>query len=105
MLCPVRLNFRGLDESAAEEGRMVAGAGDSMGVVGRDEERSFGAIAARKRARIGATPARHQISTGANRQLLLIQEIINALTKKKNPRANSERARRCRVEWWPARAL
>lgn len=54
MSCPVRLNFRGLDDSAAEEGRTVVGAGDSTGVDGRDEERSFRAIAARKRARIGA---------------------------------------------------
>lgn len=105
MLWPVRLNFRGLDDSAAEEGRTVAGAGDSTGVDGRDEERSFRAIAARKRARIGAAPKRHQISTAPNTQLLQAQKVTEMLTRKKKPRANSERARRCRVEWWPARAL
>lgn len=48
-LWPVRHNFRGLDESAAEEGRVVFIDGESKGVDGRDEERSFGPIVARKR--------------------------------------------------------
>lgn len=69
MLCPVRLNFRGLDDSAADEGRIEVGAGDSTGVDGRDEERSFRAIAARKRARIGMAPKGHQVSTAPNTQI------------------------------------
>lgn len=48
MFRPVFRNFRGLDDSAAEDGRAVVVAGGSKGVEGRDEERSFGPIAAGK---------------------------------------------------------
>ena len=42
----MRRNFLGLDTSAAEDGRVVAPAGGSKGVEGREEERNFRAIAA-----------------------------------------------------------
>lgn len=68
----MRRNFLGLETSATEEGRVVAAAGDSKGVDGRDEERSFRAIAVQREKRRAwgieseRSPGKRHVSTRRN---------------------------------------